>query len=288
LERSHPASDSLLKRVSAAAVFVPFIVLVIWAGGFLFALLVEVLIILGLSELWHVLEAGGLRPLRRTGYVLGTAVCAAAFLLAGSPLAVIAVFSGTVIVTAVIALAGRSSRLAAGLVPTLGGVLYVGWLFAFQIPLRISGGWLLPGTKQDPNLAGMAALLFGYAMVWTCDTGAYFVGRKWGRRKLVPGVSPGKTVEGAAGGFLLTAAAALLFRHFFLPGMHPGEAALIGAVIGAVCQAGDIFESALKRRGGVKDSSSLIPGHGGILDRFDGMLFAIPVLYYILLAGHAS
>ncbi len=264
----------------------PLIILVTWAGGLFFALLVGVLIILGLSELWNVLEASELEPWRKTGYVLGTAVCAAAFLFAGKPLFLLAGFSGTLILVVLLAVAGgSSSRVMTGIVPTLGGVLYVGWLFSFQIPLRIHGGRLLPGTDMDPDLAGMTVLLFGYALVWTCDTSAYFVGKKWGSRKLVPRVSPGKTVEGAVGGLLFTVAVAVLYRVLFLPVMHAGAAVLIGAVVGVVSQAGDVFESALKRRGGVKDSSSLIPGHGGILDRFDGMLFAIPALYYILLAG---
>lgn len=287
LERSHQASSSLRKRVYAATVFVPLIILIIYVGGLLFTLFIAFLIILGLSELWTVFEAAELAPLRKTGYVLGAAVCLVAYLFAGEPAMLLTIFSATVIIVALIALVGRTSRrVTTCLVPTLGGVLYVGWLFAYQVPLRIQGGLLLSGSDLDSDLGGMAVLLFGYCLVWTCDTSAYFVGRKWGKRKLVPGISPGKTVEGAVGGFLFTVAVALLFRFLFLGSMHPGWAALIGAIVGVVSQAGDIFESALKRRGGVKDSSSLIPGHGGVLDRFDGMLFALPALYYILLAGY--
>lgn len=115
---------------------------------------------------------------------------------------------------------------------------------------------------------------------WVSDAGAYFAGRLLGRHKLFPLLSPKKTYEGAVGGLLLTVAAAGFFTHIVL-GFNATEAVLTGVVISVFSQAGDFFESALKRILEVKDLGSILPGHGGILDRIDSLLFAAPALYYL-------
>jgi phosphatidate cytidylyltransferase len=224
--------------------------------------------------------------MRVTGYVLATLVCLFSARFSAEPVMIIMGFSFMLLCAIVCLAAARwFGRIGETLLPTIGGVLYVGWLFSFQIPLRESAERLLPSSSLHPDTAGWIVLLFGYSLVWTCDTSAYFIGKRFGVRKLIPSISPGKTVAGALGGLVLTVAVALLYRSLFL-GMLPLSLTLVIGVTSAVlAQAGDIFESALKRKAGVKDSSRLIPGHGGILDRFDGMLFALPAIYYILLAG---
>ncbi|HBW39078.1 phosphatidate cytidylyltransferase [Desulfosporosinus sp. BICA1-9] len=116
-------------------------------------------------------------------------------------------------------------------------------------------------------------------LVWATDTGAYLIGRQFGRHRLAPHVSPKKTVEGSVGGLLFSIGIALGFWRF-VGGAHWMTYIILGLVIGTSAQIGDLFESALKRSAGVKDSGSLIPGHGGILDRFDSLIFAIPLVYY--------
>lgn len=115
---------------------------------------------------------------------------------------------------------------------------------------------------------------------WISDTGAFFAGRFFGRHPLVPSLSPKKTVEGSIGGLLLTMAAVAPFTHVFL-GLAWAAAVIAGAVISAISQAGDLFESILKRLLGLKDLGRALPGHGGILDRIDSLLFTAPASYYL-------
>jgi phosphatidate cytidylyltransferase len=122
-------------------------------------------------------------------------------------------------------------------------------------------------------------VFLGIIAVEAGDTMAYFTGRAIGRRKLAPAVSPNKTVEGAVGGLLGSVVCAVLYAHGFLPGVTAGYAAAAGAAVGIFGQTGDLFESLIKRAAGVKDSGTILPGHGGILDRADGILAAGPVLY---------
>jgi phosphatidate cytidylyltransferase len=112
------------------------------------------------------------------------------------------------------------------------------------------------------------------------DTGAYYTGRTIGRHKLAPRVSPGKTIEGAIGGFVMAVVAGLLCKLVFFPEIPAAHALALGAVLGTIGQVGDLAESLLKRGSNVKDSGTLLPGHGGMLDRVDSILFCAPVLYY--------
>lgn len=129
---------------------------------------------------------------------------------------------------------------------------------------------------------GIEWTFFTIFLVWATDTGAYFTGRKFGRHLLAPQVSPKKTVEGSLGGLLFSIIVAVGFWQF-VGNAHLMTYIILGIVIGTSAQIGDLFESALKRSAGVKDSGSLIPGHGGILDRFDSLIFALPLVYYGLI-----
>ncbi|HWW86907.1 MAG TPA: phosphatidate cytidylyltransferase [Vicinamibacterales bacterium] len=132
------------------------------------------------------------------------------------------------------------------------------------------------------QVAGRPALFLLMITIIVSDTAQYYTGRLLGRRPLAPAISPKKTIEGAIGGFVFGGSTLVIAGHWWLPGMPPGFRALTGTVVVALGIAGDLFESMLKRSAGVKDSSALIPGHGGILDRIDALLFAAPV-YYVML-----
>ena len=157
------------------------------------------------------------------------------------------------------------------------GPVYVGFFLGHGLAIRdLSGG---------AGDLGRAWLLFTLLVVFACDTGAFAVGRLAGRHRMAPRISPNKTWEGAAGGFAASVGAALLVGLVFDLAVPPWQQALIGAGASVAAQAGDLFESALKRAANVKDSGSIMPGHGGILDRMDSILFALPAVFYMLLAA---
>jgi len=130
-----------------------------------------------------------------------------------------------------------------------------------------------------PERMGIILLL---AVVWAGDTGAYFVGRAIGRHKLYPAVSPKKTIEGAIGGLAASVAVAVIITRVWLPRIGVEQAIAIGLLGGVAAQIGDLVESLIKRACGVKDSGRLLPGHGGMLDRVDGVIFAFPVIAALL------
>ena len=172
---------------------------------------------------------------------------------------------------------GWGERPWSGFLFLLLGPVYAGFLLGHGLALRdLSGGG---------GDLGRAWLLFTLLAVFACDTGAFAVGRLAGRHRMVPLISPNKTWEGAAGGFAASVGAALLVGLVFDLGVPVWQQAAIGAVASVAAQAGDLVESALKRAANVKDSGSIMPGHGGILDRMDSILFALPAVYYLLLVA---
>ena len=163
---------------------------------------------------------------------------------------------------------------------TVFGVLYTGATLAYAYALRHHRFVVEPA-------AGAVLLFFPIALTWISDSGAYFAGRAFGNRKLMPTVSPGKTVAGAIGAIVVSMIGAWAYNDFVLRpvsqlALAPWTALVFGAVISAVGQVGDLVESLFKREAGVKDSSTFFSAHGGVLDRLDSLYFAIPVAYLIL------
>jgi phosphatidate cytidylyltransferase len=156
---------------------------------------------------------------------------------------------------------------------TLLGAVYLGAL----------GGTIAGLLTLAPPGAGGWRIVLLLAIIMAADTFAFFVGHAWGRRRLAPDVSPGKTVEGAVGGLLGGVAGALAVRQMGIPDLPVSHAVALGVLVAALGTLGDLDESLLKRWAGVKDSGALFPGHGGMLDRLDSLLFGGPVLYYYFL-----
>ncbi len=154
---------------------------------------------------------------------------------------------------------------------TLGGALWIGGLLGYLVDLGVAGATGTTAPRDWP-----VWLLLALLVTWTADTSAYAVGALWGRRRLIPRLSPGKTWEGTLAGFIAAAAVALLFVP--LAGVPLVAALMVAVLAGPAALAGDLAESALKRRAGVKDSGSLLPGHGGIFDRIDSLLAVAPVV----------
>ncbi len=147
------------------------------------------------------------------------------------------------------------------------GLSYIALLLAHFVLMR----------RMD---AGRFLILFTLVAVYFGDTTAFYVGRAYGKRKLAPHISPGKTVEGGLGAVAGSVAGAVISKFIFFPQLPLPHAFLLGGIAGAIGQLGDLWESLLKRSAHVKDSGALIPGHGGLLDRIDSVLFAAPVVYY--------
>lgn len=266
----------MLKRLLTAFVGIPVIILTLFLwGGRLFAVVVGLLSLLGAEEYFRaVKDAKRGRPL----VSLGLLACGALFAAAWYQFPRTAVLTGFTLLALIAEIFRPNREPIADLGSLLTGVLYVGWLGSFLIQmgrnfsgsLQISG---IPGTLNK----GIVLLLFSLAMIWATDSAAFFVGKFLGRHKLCPSLSPGKTIEGSIGGFFGAILVAILFgKWFHLAMIH---CLIMGILSGIFAQLGDLAESAMKRDLGIKDFGSFFPGHGGVLDRMDSLLVAIPVLY---------
>ncbi len=149
------------------------------------------------------------------------------------------------------------------------GIIYIPFLLCFLILIRAGD-------------SGMIWIFLLLAIIFAGDTSAFYVGSYWGRHKLAPAISPGKTIEGSLGGVAANLAVGALGKALFLPTISWGLSILFFLAVGVAGQIGDLFESQMKRFAGVKDSSAILPGHGGILDRIDALLFASPVAYIFI------
>jgi phosphatidate cytidylyltransferase len=264
---------NLARRVGTAAVALPLLVLALFRGPlWLVPALVGAAVLIGLFELRALLVARGLRPFE----LAALAVAVAAFVDALRPALLHAPLWPLALVLALSALVRRSGDFSASvpaLAASLLGAAYVGGL----------GGTLAALRTLLPADAGPWRLTLLFAIVMVADTCAYFVGSALGRHKLCPAISPGKTVEGGLGALVGGALAAALVCRLGLPAVPLVHALGLGVVVAAVGTVGDLVESLLKRWAGVKDSGALFPGHGGMLDRLDSLLFGAPVLYYYFL-----
>lgn len=271
-----PAPGGLLARLLTSLVLIPlFVWLVVRAHGWYFAALVCTVAVLALWEVLRLFEQAGLPAYRRLGLVLGGALVAAFEIGSrgeGDPFAlpglVLGLAAGAILSAPV--LERRVSARALG--ATLLAVVYVSWLLGHALLLH-----------RFPLGDQLVLLLVG--TTWVGETAAYGVGSTLGRRPLAPAISPAKTVEGAVAQFAGSVLAAVALGAWFLPDWPAWRMAGAGALLGISGQLGDLAESAIKRSAGVKDASGLLPGHGGVLDRIDGLLFNAPALYYLVWIG---
>ncbi len=262
----------------------PLVALVVWLGGPWILAAVAASTLLGLHELYQLFAHTGYRP-RTVGYI-----CALLFVAAGALRAPLQLdLTGLVLLATIVApliaefpRKEREGSLVAWAL-TFSGAVYVGWTMAHFVLLRALEHPLLPAPLDFLRLdAGAAWILMALLITSANDTAAYFVGRAWGRRRMAPSISPNKSWEGAAGGLAgAVVAGALLVPLVGLP-ISAAMGMLLGGVGGVAGQAGDLAESLLKRQAGIKDSGHLIPGHGGLLDRADSLLFTVPTLYYLV------
>lgn len=209
---------------------------------------------------------------------LGAAALMVAFIFdapAKAPDLLIATVAGFIIVVLIsqtFRFQADFTKMLSGVGVTLLGVLYVGFLGGFLISTRL-------GFENHPYLS---THLLGYffLVIMGADTGAYFAGKAFGKHKLVPKISPGKTVEGLIGGLVAAGVFAALATFWFFPELPYIWSVPLAMIMAAVSVLGDLAESAMKRGSGAKDAANILPGHGGLLDRLDSLLFNAPILYY--------
>jgi len=232
------------------------------------------LVLVGSAEFFDIAERKGLRPARRLG-TLALVLILAASSVGGAPAAFLVHFATLIaLMVAMVLRASRHRSLLLDMAVTWAGVSYLG-LFCFLLLVRRVPGRIALGVLSVDK--GAALLLLVVALVIVTDVGAYFVGKTLGRHALYPAVSPNKTWEGTLGG--LTCAALLMAWLAQVRGLPMGSALFLGVLVSACSQVGDLWESALKREVGLKDSGDLLGAHGGVLDRFDSLAFAAPTFY---------
>lgn len=254
----------MVKRTISALLGAPLFLWLIYLGGRYTAILVALLTLLALWEFMQIGKQMGIRTWSKLA-TLVSVVWLISLSIGGAEWMLAILVLWLLIGLGRLALTYPSTSLSEASFNLL-AVLYSVVLLSHLYLLR-----------QLPN--GMEWTFLTIFLVWSTDTGAYLIGRQFGSHLLAPKVSPKKTEEGALGGLLFSIAVALVFWR--IVGGAPWITYIIfGVIIGISAQIGDLFESALKRSAGVKDSGKLIPGHGGILDRFDSLIFALPLVYY--------
>ncbi|HEY7287622.1 MAG TPA: phosphatidate cytidylyltransferase [Vicinamibacterales bacterium] len=267
-----------MTRVLSGAVLIAIAVGVVWfAPSAVFIVVAEILLILAFVE-YAALAAGCGLPVPTTASAVATmaaSIGVTSSFWIGDQIMSNAIALDAALLSAFVVLASISlttwqgghdalGRAAASVFP----MLYIGMPIGAMVALR--------------TLRGREALFLLLLTVIVSDTAQYYTGRALGRRLLAPAISPKKTIEGAVGGFVFGALTLAIVGVWWAPGVPVVLRALLGMAVVALGIAGDLFESMLKRSAGVKDSSSLIPGHGGVLDRIDALLFAAPVYYVFL------
>ena len=266
------------KRVGVAAITIPLICGVILWGRAAFLVLVDIILVIALWEFYGLAERKGFYPSKFLGIFSVLVISLTLYLYHGRwmmELLIAVLF----VILFVELFRGKASALANAAV-TLFGILYISLLSSLilirELPVHSNlnyrvGGWLV---------------ILMFSTIWICDTAAYFFGVRFGKHPLFKRVSPNKTWEGAVAGFVAGIIAAVGLHYLFIPSLSTIDSLVIGVIVGILGQISDLIESLYKRDAGVKDSSNILPGHGGFLDRFDSPILVGPCVYiYLLLIG---
>jgi len=260
-----------LKRWITAVAALPFLILLVLKGGpLLFAIFIGIVSIIALREYHRIvlnpLEITGQNAMPFLGCVIAPVVTGVAYFNSFEMVLMLIAF--ILILTALISLPQFKSnpRVTEIVIRQVFGIIYIPLFLSFLVFIR-----------NGPD--GIIWIFFLLIVIFAGDTGAFYVGSYFGRHKLCPSISPGKTIEGSVGGLIANLGIGVLYMRFFLPSLPWGTGILFLLSIGAAGQVGDLFESQLKRAGDIKDSGGILPGHGGILDRIDALLFAAPLAY---------
>jgi len=263
-------------RLLMGVIFVPLLIVIARAGKFYFLGFVDFILLIGILEFYRMMRKAGYQPYRAIG--AGTTLVLTWYVYFRSEFYSDFVLTAALILIAVLELFREGGKFSVThMAVTIFGVFYVGWLgthfvFLRELPLKIG----------RPYSEGARYALLPFFLGWTSDTAAYLAGRFFGKRKLIPRISPNKSLEGSAGALIAAPFVAWAAKATFAPFLSTVDVVALGLISGVASQLGDLVESMIKREADVKDASTVIPGHGGFLDRFDSLLFAAPAVYYYL------
>ncbi len=283
--------SDLKQRVLTAIIALPVALGLLILGGVWFSLLILFLVLVGESEFYRIVEMKGLEPMRITGYILATLLVFVAhfsneyYLNLFLTMAILFIF--------IMQLYRRDVKTAiSSISATIVSIVYVAWLISHAILLRNIGtelvgkyGVVLQKIADliiNPDYMGLSYLILVLAVTFLADTAAYFVGKSYGKHKLAPVVSPKKTWEGAIAGVVSSVIVAVIVKYIMRIQMDTVYIALLGFLLGVFGILGDLSESLLKRDVDIKDSGNIFPGHGGVLDRLDSLMFNVPITYYFV------
>lgn len=263
--------NNFLKRTVTIIIAVPLVFSTILWKEFPFFIVIMIIALLGLRELYSIARKQGYKPL----YILGAILTSYFILISVYDIYSLNYYIENIVITFFIILSfiiqlfkKNYSKVLTEISITIFGSIYLGYLFSFILKI-----------KDLPN--GNYFLISLLIITWANDTGAYLVGTKLGKNKIFPRISPKKTIEGSIGGIIFGIASTFAFKGWL--NLTFNELLSLGLLISIIAQLGDLFESVLKRGSGIKDSGTLIPGHGGILDCLDSLMFTAPVFYYYII-----
>ncbi|HUI43781.1 MAG TPA: phosphatidate cytidylyltransferase [Terriglobia bacterium] len=283
-----------LRALTALVLIPPVVYLIVWSPLWLFLAALLLVVERTAHEYFGLSEAAGFGGFRWLGYAGCGLLCLAqvgdlhadvpAALAPGTTVLMLAVLLVPASLTLALLGAGELRKYLAAACSTVFGIFYVGLMLSWLVPLRSS-----PAIAQAAAgaISPRYLLLFMFAVIWAGDIFAYLVGRGIGRRLLFPRISPKKTLEGSLGGLAGSLLVAWVMARWWWKTPDLKTAMLLAGIVAVAGQVGDLVESALKRSADVKDSASLLPGHGGLLDRIDSLIFGAPALWLALALMHA-
>ena len=296
-QKKESKASELTLRLVSAAFLIPLVLYVTYLGGYGYLALVIAFILIGQREFYGLIEQKGAEPFVGLGLGFGVAVALTAYWGSEYHMTLLLTVSLLAFMIAQLRKAEITEALAS-ISGTFFGVFYVAWLLSHAIVLRFFYDAAVTRYGEfDMEWIGLVpatgAFFMTYALVVSvaCDAGAYFAGRAWGKRPLAPEISPNKSVEGALGGLVFALVCAIACKgvyDFFAPDLSRVKGRGLGAGLGLVPAGvgigGDLVESLIKRDADVKDAGALLPGMGGVLDRVDSPLLAIPAMFYLMMA----
>lgn len=263
----------MIGRLVVAIIFMPILIAVMYKGGPLLLTFTTTVIGVSLYEFYKMVENKKEKVHKKSGIVIGLLIPIMYFFIKDANNYLSLLFVMMILYFIIMQVAkGKIKGAMTEISYTVFGILYISFLFShilFIAELKNGNLWIL--TAQ--------------LMVWACDSAAYFFGIKFGKHRLAPKISPKKSIEGSVAGLLASIASIFLIKYlWFLKGAEVSllNVIIIGLLVGTVGQIGDLVESLFKREFEIKDSGKILAGHGGMLDRFDSMIFVLPVLYYYL------